>query len=145
MNQAICYNNLKEKIKAFKEGKRDFISEDLVAIKLYLLKYKDQLSTIQFFQGKLQNYTVASCFTNDFEYELLDHLLQKLKVDIAIVIILERKEVLFKIDISTCKLNVCKLAQLLCDGECVDIKEEIAKGDLTPKFLKFTTKLTPCI
>jgi hypothetical protein len=142
VKQAICNNNLKDKIKAFRGGVRDFDVSDLVAIKLYLSKYKDQLSNTQFFTGALQEYSVISCFAEEFHEELLNHMIKKLNAAIAIVVTLETKEVLIKTNKEACSINLCKLAQLLCDGDCID--SEVAQGKLTEKFLKFTTKLTPC-
>lgn len=145
MKQAICNNNLKANIKTFCEGKRDFTPQELSDIKLYLLKYKDQLESTQFFSGSLQNYSVISCFTDDFYPEFFDHMINKLQAVIAIVVIIKTREVLLKINKEVCSLSVCKLAQILCNSDCTEPSEDIVKGKLTEKFLKFTTKLKPCI
>jgi hypothetical protein len=142
---ATCNDNLKASISAFRDGKRDFDVQELNDIKLFFLKYKDQLSTTQFFRGELQEYLVISCFADEFQEELLNHMIKKLCAAIAIVVSVKDKEVLIKTNKTVCNVNLCKLSQLLCDGNCIDESKEIAQGKLTEKFLKFTTKLTPCI
>jgi hypothetical protein len=72
-------------------------------------------------------------------------MINKLNAAIAIVVILKNNEVLIRTNKKTCSVNLCKLAQLLCDGDCINTENETASGKLTDKFLKFTTKLTPCI
>ena len=89
MKPAICNNNLQANIKAFREGKRDFNPQELNDIKLYLLKYKDHLESTQFFTGSLQEYSVASCFANNFQEELLDHMINKLQAAISIVVVMD--------------------------------------------------------
>ena len=146
MKNAICKDiDLRDRVEAFREGKRDFSVLELNEIKLYLLKYKDTLSTTQFYTGALQKYAVVSCFTEDFTEQLLSHMIYKLNAAIAIVVVLKDRKVLIRTNKKTCSINLCKLAQLLCDGDCINSKDEIAQGKLTGKFIKFTTKLTPCI
>lgn len=144
MKPAICNNNLQANIKAFREGKRDFNPQELNDIKLYLLKYKDHLESTQFFTGSLQEYSVASCFANNFQEELLDHMINKLQAAISIVVVMDEKAVLLKLNKNICNINLCKLAKLLCDSDCIEPAENIVQGKLTEKFLKFTTKLSPC-
>lgn len=133
----------RENAKALRGGKKDLSIQELSDIKLYLQQYKDCLENIQIFEGKVKEFRVCSCFSDNFETELLEFLINKHKADISIVVILSQKIVLFKKS-DTCNINLCELAKILCDGECIEETTNLAYGNLNKTFLNFTTTLTPC-
>ena len=51
MKPTICIN---ENVKSYSEGKRDFSVSELNDIKLYLLKYKDQLEVLKISNNNLR-------------------------------------------------------------------------------------------
>jgi len=136
---------LSENVKLFRGGKRDFSPQELNDIKLDLLKYKDCLSSTQFFEGSLKEYKVVSCFAENFHDELLTHILTKYNAAIAITVNLSEKKIVLKKNYETCSIDLCALAKLLCDGDCYETYSDLAFGKITEKFLKFTKTLTPCI
>jgi hypothetical protein len=135
---------LKDNVKAFREGKRDFNPQELNDIKLYLLKYKDVLQTTQFFKGSLKEHTVVSCISEDYYEELFLHMLNNMAAAIAFILILSEKRIILKKNNKICNIDLCVLAKLLCDGECDETTTDLAGGKITDKFLKFTNTLTPC-
>jgi hypothetical protein len=136
---------LGNKVKAFRNGERNFNAQDLNDIKIYLLKYKEQLQDTKFFCGKIIEFNVVSCFAETMKEELLEHMLKKFQCSIAIVVSLEDKSVYLKSCKEKCTVNLCKLAIKLCDSDCSEADVDIIKGKITEKFLKFTTTLKPCI
>jgi hypothetical protein len=110
-----------------------------------LLKYKDCLSSTQFFEGSLKEYKVVSCFAENFHDELLTHILTNYNAAIAITVNLSEKKIVLKKNYETCSIDLCALAKLLCDGDCYETYSDLAFGKITEKFLKFTKTLTPCI
>lgn len=136
---------LGNKVKAFRNGERNFNAQDLNDIKLYLLKYKEQLQDTKFFCGNIIEFKVVSCFAETMKEELLEHMLKKFQSSIAIVVSLNEKSVFLKICNDKCSINLCKLAAKLCDSDCSEADVNIIKGKITEKFLKFTTTLKPCI
>lgn len=135
---------LKDKVKAFREGKRDFSAQELNDIKLYLLKYKDTLQSTQFFKGSLKEHNVVSCISEDYYDELFIHMLNNMTAAIAFILILSQKKIILKRNNNICNIDLCVLAKLLCDGECDETTNDLASGTITEKFLKFTNTLTPC-
>ena len=146
MNKTIWNKSiLSENVKLFRQGKRDFSALELNDIKLDLLRYKDCLSNTQFFEGKLKEYKVVSCFTESFHDELLTHILSKYNAAIAVVVSLVGKRIILKKNYETCSIDLCALSKLLCDGDCYETYNDLAFGKITEKFLKFTKTLTLCI
>lgn len=141
----IYCNKLSNNVREYKQGVRTFNSQELNDIKLYLLKYKDLLESIQFYEGEIKNYKVVSCFAENFYEELFNYMFNKHAAGIAVIVVLTEKAVLLKKNDSVCKIDLCLLAELLCDGDCIKEIEGLAGGKITEKFLKFTTKLHPCI
>jgi hypothetical protein len=142
---AICNENLKGNVTAFRQGKRDFNVQELNDIKLYLLKCKDHLENATFYEGSLLKYKVLSCFAEDFQDELLDHMLVRMNAAISIVVLLKDKKVVLKSNKDICNINLCKIATVLCDSACIESEDSVIEGKITQKFLKFTTQLKPCI
>lgn len=141
MKPAICVT---ENVKAYRQGKRDFSVSELGDIKLYFLKYKEQLENTQFFEGKIKNFKTVSCFAEDYHEELFNYILNSNNnTSIAIIIKLSTKSVLFKKNSKVCDIDLAKLASLLCDG--AGLSDGTAVGKFTAKFLTFTKTLTPCI
>jgi hypothetical protein len=136
-------NLLRQNADALRRGKKDFTIQELSNIKLYLQQYRDCLDTVQFFEGKIKNYQVCSCFAENFESELLEYMIKKKGAAISIVVILSQKTVLFMRN-EACTINLCDLAKILCDGECIESTTAIAYGKLNETFLNFTKILTPC-
>ena len=140
MKLAICTN---ENVKAYRQGRRDFSVSELSDIKLYLLKYKEQLEHTQFFEGKIKNFKVISCFAEEYYEELFNYILNTNNTAIAIIIKLSTKSVLFKNDDKICDIDLTKLVNLLCDS--AELDNDTAIGKFTAKFLNFTKSLKPCI
>jgi hypothetical protein len=134
---------LRRNVKLFREGVRDFNTQELSDIKLYLLQYKDCLETTQFFEGKVKDLQIVSCFAESFHEELLEYMITKKKAAIAICVILSEHRVIFKKTVD-CSINLCSLAKILCDGDCDTSSNCIAYGKLNETFLNFSKKLTPC-
>lgn len=134
---------LRQGAEALRQGKKDFSIQELSDIKLYLQQYKDCLETTLFFEGKLKGQHVYSCFAESFESELLEYMINKKKAAISIVVILSQKTVLFMCS-KECSINLCDLAKILCDGECIESTTSLAYGKLNETFLNFTKILTPC-
>lgn len=130
-----------DNVRDYRKGKRDFSVIDLNNIKLYLLRYKDQLEKIQFFEGKIKNFKVVSCFAEEYHDELFTHILNNSAI--AIIIKLQTKSVIFKKNDKICNIDLPKLAKLLCDG--TGLSDGTAVGKFTAKFLNFTKTLKPCI
>ena len=137
-------NQLKANIESFKKGKKDFTVEELNDIKLYLLKYKDALENTQFFEGNLKDNKVVSCFAEEFYDEILSHMLGKYSAAIAIAVVLSEKKILLKSNSKLCAINLCNLAKLLCDGDCINSSTDIAEGKITEKFLNLTKTFRQC-
>jgi hypothetical protein len=137
-------NKLKANIESFKKGKKDFSVQELNDIKLYLLKYKDALESTQFFEGNLKDNRVVSCFAEGFYDEILSHMLNKLNAAIAIVVVLTEKKILLKSNNNVCAINLCNLAKLLCDGDCINSSTDTAEGKITEKFLNLTKTFRQC-
>jgi len=135
---------VKRNLSLYKGGKTDFTTEELGEIKLYLLKYKDIVSTTEFFEGSLKNYKLISCFAEDLFTELQDYMLKKYNADIAITVSIKERKIAFKSDKERCKIDLCTLAKLLCDGDCVDATGTVAEGNITDKFLNLTKTFKPC-
>lgn len=140
MKPAIC---ISENVKAYRQGKRDFSVSELGDIKIYLLKYKEQLEHTQFFEGTIKDFKVISCFAEDYYEELFNHILNINHTCIAIIIKLSTKSVLFKKNDKICSIDLTKLANILCDG--AELNDGTAVGKFTAQFLNFTKKLKPCI
>lgn len=138
-------SRLKHLLTLYKSDSTQLTTDELSELKLYLLKYKDVISTTEFFEGSLKNYKIVSCFAEDLFNELQDHMLKKYNADIAIIVILKERKILFKCDKERCTLDLCTLAKLLCDGDCVDNTGSIAEGNLTEKFLNLTKTFKLCI
>lgn len=138
-NKALISN-----VKSFRTGKRDFTISELNEIKIYLLKYKEALDNILFFQGNLKDYKVVSCFSEQYHDELFNYMFTKLNAAICIIVILSEKRVLLQRNQTICNINLCSLAKLLCDGDCENLSVDIAAGKITEKFLKFTKTLQAC-
>lgn len=147
MNSSYSHLNttLKQNVRAFRAGKRDFSIEELNNIKIYLLRYKETLSQTEFFQGTLKEYKVISCFTESTFYdELFEYMCNKLSAGICIIVVLSEKKVLLLRNNKICSIDLCTLAKLLCDGDCENLSVDIAAGKITEKFLKFTKTLQAC-
>lgn len=138
-------SKLKRNIALYKSGKTDFNADELYELKIYLLKYKDIISTTEFFEGSLKNYKLVSCFAEDYFDELQDYMLKKYNADIAITVVIKERKILFKCNKERCKIDLCTLAKLLCDGDCVDDTGTVAEGNITDKFLNLTKTFRQCI
>ena len=137
-------DELKLKVDSFRSGKRDFSVQELNDIKLFLLRFKDTLINTAFFKGEIKGNKVISCFAESYYDELFDHIIHKLSADIAIIVVLSHKKVIFKKNDKTCKINLCNLAKIISDGECENYTESIACGNITKTFLNLTKTLAPC-
>lgn len=137
-------NELRDNIKAYRNGKRDFNSKELNDIKLYASRYKDLIDNIKYFSGSVKNYKTISCFAEDFFEELHDRMINAMGADIAIIAILSTKEVLLKKNNKTCNIDICKLSQIICDGVCIESNENIAIGKFTNNFINLTKKFIQC-
>jgi len=138
-------DKLKSNIKAYREGRRDFSVEELNDIKLYISKYKDCIDNTKFFTGSIKEYKVVSCFAESFFEELLSRMISNYTADIAIIVILTEKRIIFRKNSKTCKIDLCKLAQILSDGECDESSTELAGGKLTDNFINLTKKFIQCL
>lgn len=136
---------LKSKIKAYREGRRDFNVEELNEIKLYISKYKDTIENTIFYTGNIKDYKVVSCFAEDFYEELHSRMINNYNADIAIIVILSEKNIFYKKNNNTCKIDLCKLAEILSDGECDESSTDLATGKLTHNFLNLTKTFIQCI
>jgi hypothetical protein len=136
---------LKRNLTLYKSGKTDFSTEELSELKLYLLKYKDIVSTTEFYEGYLKSYKIISCFAEDLFTELQDYMLKKFNADIAITVVIKERKIIFKCNKERCKIDLCTLAKLLCDGNCIDETGSIAEGVITDKFLNLTKTFKQCI
>lgn len=137
---------LKANVKAFRSGKRDFSTVELNEIKIHLLKFKELLSETVFFEGKVKDLKVVSCFSEQFQFydELSEYMFNKLNASISLIVILSERKVFLYRNQANCNIDICNLAKLLCDGECEDLSTDIATGKITEKFLKFTKTLQAC-
>ena len=140
-------NNIRVKnnLALYKSDKGNLTTEELGEIKLYLLKYKDIVSTTEFFEGALKDYKIVSCFAEDLFPELQDYMLKKYNASIAIIVIIEERKILFKCNEERCKLDLCAFAKLLCDGGCIDATGTVAEGTITDKFLTLTKTFKQCL
>lgn len=140
------YNNnkLKSNIKDYRSGKRDFSVEELNEIKLYISKYKDVINNTNFFAGAIKEFKVVSCFAEGFYEELHSRMINNYGADIAIIVILTERRILFKKNNKTCKIDLCKLAQILSDGECDESTDDLAAGKMTDNFINLTKKFIQC-
>lgn len=136
---------LKTNIQSYREGRRDFSVEELNEIKLYISKYKDCIDNTKFYTGNIKEYKVVSCFAESFYEELLSRMINNYTADIAIIVILSEKRIIFKKNNKTCKIDLCKLAQILSDGECDESTTELAGGKLTENFINLSKKFIQCI
>lgn len=136
---------LKRNLALYKGGKTDFTTEELYELKLYILKLKDLISTTEFYEGSLKSYKIVSCFADDLFTELQDYMLKKYNGDVAIIVFIKERKVILKSDVERCKIDICTLAKLLCDGSCTDATNSIAEGRITDKFLNFTKTFKICI
>ena len=142
--QNINDNNLKTKVCQYRNGKRDFSISELNDIKLYLLTLKDRLTNTAFFKGVIKDNDVVSCF-GDAQYdELFDYMFKKHQAAIGIIVIINEQRVLIRKNESICSIDICTLARLLCDGDCIKQNTNLAIGSLTEKFIKFTKTLNQC-
>lgn len=137
-------DNLKSKISAYRKGERDFSVQELNDIKLYISKYKDTIDNTKFFAGSIKEYKVVSCFAEDFYEELHSRMINTLGADIAIIVVIAEKQILFKKNSKTCDIDLCKLAQILSDGECDESTTDLAAGKLTDNFINLTKKFIEC-
>lgn len=138
-------NKLKSDIKDYRSGKRDFSIQELNEIKLYISKYKDVIDNTSFFTGLIKEYKVVSCFAEaNFYEELHSRMINNYGADIAIIVILSERRILFKKNNNTCKIDLCKLAQILSDGECDESSDDLAAGKLTDNFINLTKKFIQC-
>ncbi len=137
-------NKLKSNIKDYRSGKRDFSVEELNEIKLYISKYKDVIDNTNFFAGTIKEYKVVSCFAEGFYEELHSRMINNYGADIAIIVILTERRIIFKKNNITCKIDLCKLAQILSDGECDESTDVLAAGKLTDSFINLTKKFIKC-
>lgn len=134
-------NNITINVRAYREGKRDFNVQELNEIKLYFLKYKDQLQSTEFFEGVLKGYKVVSCVATEYYSEFISYMLQQHAASIAVIVDPQAKHVLFQKN-STCSVDINKLTDILCEGHT--ILDNIVVGKLTKPFLTFTKTLKPC-
>lgn len=140
------YNSrIKRNIELYKSGKSNLTAKELYELKIYLLKFKDIVSTTEFFVGLLKDYRIVSCFAEDFYFELQDYMIKKYKADIAVTVIIKDRKIFLKSNKERCKVDLCILAKLLCGGACIDESGSIAEGNITEKFLTLTKSFKPCI
>lgn len=137
-------DKVKSNIFDYRNGKRDFSTEELNEIKLYISKYKDVIENTKFYTGNIKEFKVISCFAEEFFEELHTRMINNLSADIAIIVILTDKKILFKKNSKTCSIDLCKLASILSDGECDETSTNLAAGKLTDNFINLTKKFTPC-
>jgi hypothetical protein len=137
-------DNLKSKISAYRKGERDFSVQELNDIKLYISKYKDIIDNTKFFTGSIKEYKVVSCFAEDFYEEIHSRMINTLGADIAIIVVIAEKLILFRKNPKTCDIDLCKLAQILSDGECDESTTDLAAGKLTDNFINLTKKFIEC-
>lgn len=137
-------DNLKSKISAYRKGERDFNVQELNDIKLYISRYKDTIDHTKIFVGSIKEFKVVSCFAEDFYEELHSRMINTYGADIAIIVILTEKRILFKKNSKTCDIDLCKLAQILSDGECDESTTDLAAGKLTDNFINLTKKFIEC-
>ena len=72
-------------------------------------------------------------------------MIKKYNAHIAITVIIKERKILFKCNKEQCKIDLCTLAKLLCDGDCVDETGTVAEGNITDKFLNLTKTFKQCI
>jgi oligoribonuclease NrnB/cAMP/cGMP phosphodiesterase (DHH superfamily) len=145
LNAVYCsYNNPKVNnfIDRFERGYDEFSVLEKNAIKLYFKKYKESITSSDFYMGLIKDYRVVSCFSEHAIDEVLRYSLKKFTADIAIVVNPTARLVFFAKNKDTCTLKVDKLAIKLCEGAG---HESFATGKLTESFLAFTKSLTQCI
>jgi MoaA/NifB/PqqE/SkfB family radical SAM enzyme len=73
-----------------------FAAEELNDIKLYISRYKDTIDNTNFFTGSIKEYKVVSCFAEDFYEELHSRMIKNFGADIAIIVILTERRIIFK-------------------------------------------------
>lgn len=138
-------NKLKSNIKDYRSGKHNLSVEELNEIKLYVSKYKDVLDNSNFYTGSIKEYKVISCFADCFYEELHTRMINNYSADIAIIVNITEKKIIFKKNNNSCNIDLCKLSQILCNGECIESSTDIATGELTDNFINLTKKFTPCL
>jgi hypothetical protein len=139
-------SKLRSNIGDYRNGRRNFSSEELNEIKLYISKYKDLIENTKFYVGTIKEYKVVSCFaeTNFYE-ELHSRMINNYGADIAIIVILAERRIIFKKNNKTCNIDLCKLAQILSDGECYETTTDLAAGKLTDNFINLSKKFIECL
>ena len=134
-------DNIIINVKAYRNGERNFNVQELNEIKLYFLKYKDQLQSTEFFEGTLKGYKVVSCVATEYYSEFISCMLQQHAASIAIIVDPQANRVLFQKN-DTCSVDIYKLTDILCGGYL--LLDTIVVGKLTKPFLTFTKTLKPC-
>lgn len=142
-----CQKNdkLKSNLQSYREGCRDFSVQELNDIKLYISKYKECVDNTKFFTGNIKEFKVVSCLAESFFEELLSRMINNYAADIAIIVVASEKKVIYKKNSKTCKIDLCRLAYILSDGECDESSVELAGGNLTDNFIKLTKTFIQCI
>ena len=138
-------DKLKANISDYRNGRRDFSSQELNEIKLYICRYKDVIENTKFYAGAIKEYKVVSCFAEGFYEELHSRMINTYSADIAIIVILSDKKILFKKNSKTCSIDLCKLALIISNGECDETTTDLATGELTDSFINLTKKFIECL
>mgnify|MGYP003624727585 CR=1 FL=1 len=139
---AIYYGYNKPKaekfIESFKDGLRDYTSQEEWSIKLHFKRFVEQLENPKF-AGMVKDYKVVSTFITAQVNEVGNYMLDKYDADVAIMVNLDLKVVSFRKKKGV-QLNLGKLAEKLCDGGG---SHNLAGGNLTDTFATFTKTLAP--
>ena len=128
----------------FKNGFSGFTKQQLAVHELKIKELNRLFSSLKMFRAKNVNVggvksDVVATFASSFLNDICDHLIDKEKADVAIVINMDAQRVSFRRSKkSQAKLN--EFAEEIADGGG---HEYSAGGSLTPDFMEFTKKLVP--
>lgn len=138
----IVYTNMTPRvpnfIQSFGEGFYGFSQMHKNLISHYLDRYKKQLKNCEFFYKKSGNYTFISTISNEFVNELGYYILDKLKADIAIILIPEANRISFRSK-ESCPIDLSKFVSELSDDKFSGGGHFHAAGmKISEKFLKWS-------
>lgn len=123
----------------FKNGFAGFTQFQKNAISIYNKRLKENITNLNIFTGKLNEYSIASAFCNFAHNDIARYVLDKSGTDIVMLVNPSSGTVSFrKKDDNPVDLSL--LAAKLCDGGG---HPKASGGRITEKFLEFSKTLTP--
>lgn len=125
----------------FYSGFTGFTTQESNIIKEYVTERDAAIAKLEVYLGNIsiskQEVAIAGTMGTKYVNDICDHLLKTHKPDIVFFVNLSSKHVSFR-KVKTCKVNLAKLAEALCDGGG---HEYAAGGKITEKFIEFTKQL----